>query len=169
MPAEPVEALIQSYTSARDLFEAAREAARDAERISRAVERMRSREQLRAQGYQPRTSGGGRADPNAATDARVDYERRVARRREADLALMSYASSVCYGDGAYAGGVASLLTPAHADALWWRYVNAATWPETAEGTGMSERWCRDAVAVALDQVDAYGFGRVRSGLGLAEA
>ena len=33
---------------------------------------------------------------------------------------------------------------------------------------MSERWCRDAVGVAMDVVDSYGLERMASGLGLAE-
>ena len=158
----------ETYRSARDLFEAVRDAAIDAERIGRSVERMRARESVRAQGYRPRVSGGGHSDAMAATDARIDYEARVSARYEADLALVAYGASVAYGAGSCAGGVASLLTPAHADALYWRFCEAATWERTARECGASERWCRTAVPVALDQVDAYGFDRVRAGLGLAE-
>nr|DAZ19098.1 MAG TPA: Protein of unknown function (DUF1492) [Caudoviricetes sp.] len=160
--------LIPSFSCARDLFEATRDAARDADRISRSIDRMRARESVRAQGYRPRVSGGSRSDAMSATDARVDYEERVRRRRDADYALIGYATGVVYGAGPCAGGVASLLSPAHADVLWWRFCNAATWEETADACGMSEKWCRESVTLSLDQVDAYGPDRVRAGLGLAE-
>ena len=33
---------------------------------------------------------------------------------------------------------------------------------------MSERWCRDAVGVAMDVIDSYGLSRMAEGRGLAE-
>lgn len=157
-----------SYGCARDLFEAARDAAEDAERTSRTIERMEGREGVRAQSYQPRTLGGG-GDSMRATDARIDYESRVRRRREEDYALIDLACAVIYGsDQTGSGGVAAMLGPAYADALWWRYCAAATWPEVAEGCGMSERWCQRSMRVSFDTIDSYGLARVVSGLGIAE-
>ena len=160
--------MYDGYQSARDLFEATREAARDADRISRTIARMESREGLHAQSYQPSVRGGDH-DASAATDARIDYEGRVRRRRDEDYALIDLACSVIYGaDQVGSGGVSALLGPSYADALWWRYCAAATWPEVAAGTGMSERWCQQAVSLALDVVDAHGIERMVSGLGFAE-
>ncbi|MGN9233696.1 hypothetical protein ACTM8Z_00095 [Atopobiaceae bacterium HCP3S3_D6] len=155
------------YASAHDFFEAVREASRDAERTRRAVSRMESREGVRAQSYGPRGRGGTR-DAMAATDERMDYEERCRARVEADYALIDAACDVIYGRDQRTGGVGALLGAAYADALWWRYCAAATWPEVAAGTGMSERWCRDAVRAATDVADAYGLERMASGLGLAE-
>ena len=160
---------MSEWARARDLMEAARRSAIEAERTRRALERMASREGPRAQSYSPGTSPGRVADPMATTDERMDYEARMRTRVEADYAIIDEACDVIYGsDQTGSGGVCSLLGSAYADCLWWRFCAAATWAEVAEGCGMSERWCRDAVSVACDVVDAYGVGRVVRGLGLAE-
>lgn len=153
--------------SARDFFEAVRDASRDAERTSRTIKAMESREGVRAQTYGPRGRGGPH-DAMAATDARMDYEARYRRRIEEDYRLIDAACDVIYGADQSTGGVGAILGAPYADVLWWRYCAAATWPEVAEGTGMSERWCRDAVGVAMDVVDSYGVARMARGLGLAE-
>lgn len=155
------------YQSARDFFEAVRDASEDAERTSRTIRAMESREGVRAQSYGPRGRGGSH-DPMAATDARMDYEERYRRRVEEDYRLIDEACDVIYGADQSTGGVGAILGAPYADALWWRYCAAATWPEVAEGAGMSERWCRDAVGVAMDVVDSYGLERMARGLGLAE-
>ena len=103
-----------------------------------------------------------------ATDARMDFEGRIERRREEDYRLIDAACSVIYGSDQSTGGVGAILGAAYADALWWRFCAAATWPEVAEGTGMSVRWCKDAVGVAMDVIDSYGLERMSRGLGLAE-
>lgn len=160
---------LYEYQSAGDLFEAAREAAKDADRISRTLARMESREGLHAQSYQPSVRGGDH-DVRATTDARLDYERRVRRRREEDYALIDLACSVIYGsDQTGSGGVAALMGADYADALWWRFCAAETWEAVAAGTGMSERWCQQAVPYAFDVIDSYGIRRVIDGLGIAEA
>lgn len=88
-----------AYADAREFFEAVRDAARDADRISRRLAAMEASEGVRAQGYEPSVSHS-RADVNgtARTVARMDYERRVSKRREADYALIDKACSVIYGD-----------------------------------------------------------------------
>ena len=153
--------------SARDFFESVRSAAIDADSITRRIRAMESREGVRAQTYGPRGRGGV-LDAMAATDARMDFESRIERRREEDYRLIDAACSVIYGADQSTGGVGAILGAAYADALWWRFCAAATWPEVAEGTGMSERWCHDAVGVALDVIDSYGIERMAMGLGLAE-
>lgn len=158
-----------SYATATDLFEATREAARDAERIRRSLARMESREGVRTQSYDAHGRSGHRADQMRATDERMDYEERVRGRQSEDYALIDLCCDVIYGSGQTgSGGVCSMLGSQYADCLWWRFCAAATWPEVAEGCGMSERWCRDAVRVACDTIDAYGLDRMRDGLGLAE-
>lgn len=153
--------------SARDFFESVRSAAIDADSITRRIRAMESREGVRAQTYGPRGRGGVR-DAMAATDARLDFESRIERRREEDYRLIDAACSVIYGADQSTGGVGAILGAAYADALWWRFCAAATWPEVAEGAGMSERWCKDAVGVAMDVIDSYGLERMSRGLGLAE-
>ena len=103
-----------------------------------------------------------------ATDRRMDYEARCRRRLEEDYELIDVACDVIYGSDQSTGGVGAVLGSAYADALWWRYCAGATWPEVADGCGMSERWCRDAVGVAMDVIDSYGLSRMAEGRGLAE-
>lgn len=154
--------------SARDFFASVREAARDADRISRTIARMESREGVHGQSYSPAVHGGDH-DARAATDARMDYERRVHRRREDDYALIDRACAVIYGaDQTGHGGVSALMGPAYADVLWWRFCAAETWKAVAAGTGMSVRWCQCAADAALDQIDSYGMGRMLDGKGMAD-
>lgn len=158
------------YSSAREFLEAVRAASIDAERIRHTLERMGVREQVRAQSYESRGRGGGTTDAMRATDERMDYESRARDRQHEDYALIDLCCDVIYGSGQNgSGGVCALLGSAYADCLWWRFCAAATWPEVADGCGMSERWCRDAVRVACDTIDAYGMSRIVDGLGLADA
>lgn len=154
--------------SARDFFGAARSAAIDADSITRRIRAMESREGVRAQSYEARGRSPGTGDAMAATDARMDFEGRIERRREEDYRLIDAACSVIYGADQSTGGVGAILGAAYADALWWRFCAGATWTDVAEGTGMSVRWCKDAVGVAMDVIDSYGLERMSRGLGLAE-
>lgn len=154
-------------TCARDFFASVRDAARDADRTTGIIRSMEAREGVRAQTYGPRGRGGVR-DAMAATDARMDFEERYRRRLDEDYELIDRACDVIYGADQSTGGVGAILGAAYADALWWRFCAAATWPDVAEGTGMSVRWCKDAVGVAMDVVDSYGLERMSKGLGLAE-
>ena len=156
-------------SQARDFFDSVYDAAREADRFSRAIARMESREGAKAQSYSERVSMGGDRDVMEPTDRRIDYEERCRRRREEDYALIDRACEVIYGrEDQCSGGIGAILGSAYADALWWRYCAAAPWPDVAAGVGMSERFCRDAVRVAIDTIDAYGLDRVATGLGLAE-
>ena len=157
------------YADAREFFSAVRRAAADADRISRELARMEAAEGVRAQSY----SGGGhgtRADANgtAATIARMDYERRVSRRREEDYALVDSACDVIYGNGQTGmGGIDALLGSAVADMVWWRFCACASWSEVAEHCELSVRRCQELVDMAMDTCNAYGIEAMRRGLGTA--
>ena len=158
---------LSDYPDACDLFDDARRCSADADRIRSTLERMSVRELARAQSWRARVSGGNR-DAMRATDERMDYEARMRLRQARDYDVIDLACSVLYGADQLSGGLSSLLGPAHADCLWWRYCGHATWAEAAAGCGMSVRWCEGAVPRAMDLMDAYGLDRVRAGLGLAE-
>ena len=161
---------LYEYQSASDLFEAAREAAEDAERIGRDLGRAAAACGLR--GHAPTGTPGGRggaSDPMAPVDRFLDQEARTRRRLEEDYALIDLACGVIYGRGQDGrGGVCALLGPATADALWWRYCGGVSWAAVSRHVGMSERWCIEATAAALDVVDGYGWQRVAEGVGTAE-
>ena len=157
------------YADAREFFCAVRRAAADADRISRELARMEAAEGVRAQSY----SGGGhgtRADANgtAATIARMDYERRVSKRREEDYALVDSACDVIYGSGQTGmGGIDALLGSAVADMVWWRFCAGASWSEVAGHCELSVRRCQELVDMAMDTCNAYGIEAMRRGLGTA--
>lgn len=132
---------IPSFSTAKDLMCATRNAAQDNERIEWQLKQMRAREQIRAQSYQPRIMGGGDKDATHATDARIDFEKRIKHRLDENTALIAFTTSILYGKDGCTGGLATLLSPVHADCLWWRYCNSATWKQTAQSCDMSERWC----------------------------
>ena len=156
-----------TYAGAREVFEAARGASADAERISRRLGEMRAAEGLRGAG--PPGPHAARRDVNgmSRTEARVDYERRVANRRRSDLELVDRAAAVIYG-GPRGGGVEALLGPAVADAMWWRYCAAATWAEVGRECCVGERWARRACDAAIDTCDAYGMWGMVEGVGVAQ-
>lgn len=152
--------------TSRDFFESVREAALDAERTRRQLEAMESREGVKAQRYGASVQGGTR-DVMAATDARIDRERAWARRIERDYALIDEACEIIYGTD-NRGGIASLLGTATADAMFWRYCAAVTWPEVASNVSYSRQWCYRAVAIAFELIDSVGVDAVTRGEGMAE-
>ena len=148
---------------AREFFGAVRAAAIDAERTRRMLFAMESREGVKAQSYAPRITGG-KSDPLAVTDARIDREAEWHGRIERAYALIDEACAVIYGtDGR--GGVASLMGTTTADAMWWRYCDAASWEKVARVTCYSKPHVQRLVYAALDMVDALGFEAVKAGEG----
>lgn len=148
---------------AREFFGAVRAAAIDAERTRRMLFAMESREGVKPQSYEPRVTGG-KSDPMSATDARLDREREWQARIEGAYSLIDEACAVIYGtDGR--GGVASLMGAPTADAMWWRYCDAASWEKVARATCYSKPHAQRLVYAALDMVDALGFEAVKAGEG----
>lgn len=156
------------YASAEDFFEAVREASREAERTRLTLIQMESREGVRAQGYEPRVSVGGNGDKMATTDARMDYEQRMAERIEQDYALLDMACAVLYGRESGKGGVDALVGSAVADCISFRYVDARPWSEVAALLGYS-RWSdkslRDLCQQGFDAIDFFGWDNVLGGVG----
>lgn len=158
----------EDYSNARDFFESVREASREAERTRLTLMQMEAREGVRAQGYEPRVSVGGERDRMAQTDARIDYEQRMAERIEADYALIDLACRVLYGEESGKGGVDRLMGSAVADCMSFRYVDARPWSEVAELMGYS-RWSvnslRDMCQQGFDAIDSVGWERAIEGIG----
>lgn len=160
------------YGSAREFFAAVRDAATERDRILADVRRMESREGVRAQGYEPRVSGGATSDPMAPTDARIDYESARGRMLAEDEALVKMAESVIWGgDGGDAtGGVAALVGyPAASAAELWS-VHALPWAEVARRmgySGESTRIPKDLFDRSCDCVDFFGLDNLVEGRGEA--
>lgn len=157
------------YSSARDLFDAAREAARDADRIARQLSVMdaeESDEPLGSGGFEPRVRSTPDHDRMAARVAsRVDRRAHLERRQEEDYRLIDAACSVLYGTDSDAGLWALVGWPA--DAIYHHYLALRTWEETAALLGYSAPHVRRQVSVAFDLADANGQMWTRLGRGLA--
>ena len=159
---------LSTYADARSFFETVRGVSADLERTREALLRMEAREGARAQGYEARGRSGSVSDRTAATDARMDYEKRARRRVEEGYALIDLACRVLYGEESGKGGVDALMGSAVADCISFRYVDARPWPEVAALMGYS-RWSkrslRDLCQQGFDAIDVLGWGNVIGGTG----
>lgn len=143
--------------SARDYFEDVRAAQRGIDRTLALMESMRERERTRAQRYDliGRGKGPG-ADPMAATDARIDWER---AHPASELARLE--AEVADGRRVCAGVRAANPRLRWADALEWRYCEDRSWQEVAALMGVSVRCAHADAAAALDWVDMVGVAAAR--------
>lgn len=155
------------YRNARELFEAARDAVRDRESVARQLAVMDSR---RHGGSSP-IFGGGKGSPRdvngtAANIAYIDAETRMKVRVEEDERLVGVANAVLYGrDGL--GGLAHLLGPQAADAVFWRYLGSETWGACEAACGMSRKTISSLIDASFDVLDAVGVERAVDGVGIA--
>ncbi|MBR1830427.1 MAG: hypothetical protein IJ781_13190 [Atopobiaceae bacterium] len=156
------------FTSARELFEAAREASRDAERIRRQLVAMEERaEGLGGGGFEPRVRSTGEPDRMGSRVATmVDVERRLRERQEQDYAIIDLASAVLYGTDNDAGLWA--LVSWRADAIFHHYLGGMTWAQVGDMLGYSEQYVWQQAQVALDTCDGWGLLAVMAGTGRAE-
>ena len=159
-----------TFTSARELFEAAREASRDAERIRNQLLAMEGRAlSLGGGGFEPRVSATHDHDRmGREVAALVDREQELRRRQEEDYAILDLACAVLYGDANDAGLDKLVPEGWWADVLWWRYLDGATWERVGRAVGYSPRRCFSVAQTALEIADAYGLARTRQGVGSAE-
>lgn len=146
---------------AREYFEGVRAAQSAVGRRLAAIERMREREQVRAQRYSVSVHGGGMHDAMAATDARVDAEGAAMRELGALLDEVARGREVCRGVRA--------ANPAQrwGDALELRYCEDLPWRQVAASLDVSERQAMADVSCALDWVDLVGVAAARDGMGQA--
>lgn len=161
----------EDYRDARDFFESVREASRESERTRLTLLQMEAREGVRAQGYEPRVMVGGNSDKMAPTDARIDYEARMAERIEQDYQLLDMACAVLYGRESGKGGVDALMGSAVADCISFRYVDARPWGEVAALMGYapdSVKSLKALCAQGFDCIDFLGWENVVGGCGGAE-
>lgn len=145
------------FRDARELFESAREASRDAERIHTQLQHMEQRSQsLGGGGFEPRVRST--PDPQrmeARSVAHMDMEERLRERQEQDYALIDLACCVLYGRDSETG--LSVLVPAWwCDALWWHYLDDATWERTADAVHYSAQRCKQVRSIAFDIIDSWG-------------
>ena len=155
-----------NYSSARDLFEAARDASLDREAAARQLRHLDSRRFSTARRTDGMPSGHTPSDGTGASVAFLDYERAAKRRMADDDALLRHATAVLFGtDGM--GGAASLISPSHADVVFQRYISAYTWDKAAAVCGVAPSTAKRMASELFDVVDAYGVERAVDGAGIA--
>lgn len=159
-----------SFSSARELFESAREASKDAERIRRQLLAMEARAgSLGGGSFEPRVASTPNPQRMAdAVGAMVDREAALERRQAEDYDLIDLACEVLYGreqDGS--GGLWSLVGW-RADALALHYLDDLPWSKVAERLCYSESYVKQQARAALDTADGWGIPRVVLGFGAAE-
>lgn len=156
------------FTSARDLFESAREASRDAERISRQLAAMEGRAtSLGGGGFEPRVRST--PDPDrigCAVVAMVDVESKLRERQDEDYRLLDLACAVLYGTESDAGLWA--LVGWRADAIYHHYLGGLTWEEVGGLMGYTAQHCRQQATYAMEVADGWGVVNVMRGQGAAE-
>ena len=157
-----------TFSSARDLFESAREASRDAERCRRQLLSMEAAaEGLSGPGFEARVSASGEPDRmGSRVAAMVDREEALSRRMEDDYALIELACSVLYGTD-NDGGLWSLVGW-RADAIFQHYLADRPWAEVAALMGYGEQHVWRESMAALDVCDGWGIARAMAGEGGAE-
>lgn len=158
----------RTFSTARELFEAARAAARDAERIRLQLADMDARaDSLGGGGFEPRVRSTPEPDRMAGrVAADMDQRQRLRERRAEDYRLIDSACAVLYGPDNRSGLYALVGWPA--DAIYHHYLALRTWEETAALMGYSVRHVQTCVAAAFDLADANGDMWTRLGIGMAE-
>lgn len=157
-----------NFESSRELFEAASDAVRDAERCRRQLEAMEQRAlSVSSPSFDARVSGGDHDRLGRDVAALVDREAELHARIEQDYDLIDAACAVLYGRD-NEDGVASLLEPWVADAMWHHYLGLRTWEFIAELLCISSRHIRRCVCVAFELMDANGMVGIIDGHGMAE-
>lgn len=156
---------MRGYVRAEDLFAAARDASRERMSALRQIEILESKRGISSPGM---GRGYSSFDANrvSGTLDLLEYRRIMDSRIESDERLLSYATEVLYGDDGR-GGVASLLSSRHADAVFWRYLSAEPWKTCsaclAEPEPTLKRMCREV----FELCDSLGLDRVIAGKGAA--
>lgn len=154
-----------NYQSARDMFEAVRVAAKD---LVRARLQLAEIEGGSGSGSGVKVSVGSVRDPMDRIVACMDAGIRLHARIKADEELLHTATSVLYGEG-NEGGIAAILSHAHADAVWWYYVIGESWPTISNMLAYSQRALYQMRDTVFDTIDAYGLDAVIEGKGTATA
>lgn len=125
------------------------------------LERMRSREDVKAQGYE--IGGGSVADADASfsTLQRMDFEQRLKLRVLASQAMVDEACEVLYGKSGN-GGLAKLKGSRYADAICMYYCQAETWADMADIMQCSKQWCRELCNAGFAFIDGIGWANLRN-------
>lgn len=146
---------------AKEYFEALRAEVVGTERAREMLERLKSREDVKAQGYQEVTGGGFTSDASLAILQRIDFEQRLQKRVEDAQGMIDDACEILYGADGH-GGLAKLKGTRYADAICMGYLQAQPWNEIAEIMQGSVRWCHTLCDVGFAYIDDVGWANVKN-------
>lgn len=159
--------MLPNYQSAKDFFESVKAASEEAWRTHLTLERMEASEGIHGSSFSGTHGTNSDVNGMCRTNARLDLEQKMQQRLEEDYELIDMAHMVIYGTEPFGGGIEKLLDSKHADCMYWRYMDGATWRKVAFKTTIGESTCRQYVNDALNLCDAYGLDAVAKGIGIA--
>lgn len=121
------------------------------------LDRMRSREEIRGQGYDSVGRGSAPVNPMSATDARIDAEGPLLEEMERLRAEVDEAREVCarirvIDPSSFGGGLIDL-----------HYFGLLPWRDAAASMGVSETTARREVDRAYRLIDDVGIPRILHG------
>lgn len=157
------------FASSRELFYAAKDAALDAERCRRQLDALEQRAQrIGSPSFEARVTGGDHDLIGRNVASLVDRERELEARVEQDYDLIDAACAVLYGRDGVSDGLASLMPPWIADAIYYRYLGLRKWDDVAELLMVSPGHIQKRIRVAFELMDSLGMARTVAGCGAAE-
>lgn len=156
---------ILDFRCAKDLFLSARDATKEAKAIEQTLERARTREQVHAQKYTPRTTCGTH-DVMLATDIRMELEKKKEALLKQDKELIAYAYSVLYGKGV-SHGLSELIDIYACQAVEYKYLHDLKWNTISALFDVPIITARRMCDYAFDTIDALGFEKTIAGIGQA--
>lgn len=158
-----------NFESSRELFEAASDAVRDAEACRRQLDALEdSALSVGSPSFEPRVSGGDHDRIGRTVANLVDREKELDARIEQDYALIDAATCVLYGRDQMGDGLACLMPPWVADAIWQHFLALHKWEYVAVLMGYTERYVQTNVRAAFEVMDAHGMAATVEGRGIAE-
>ena len=158
-----------NFESSRELFEAASDAVRDAEACRRQLDALEEGAlSVGSPSLDARVSGGDHDRIGRTVANLVDREKELDARMEQDYALIDAATCVLYGRDQMSDGLACLMPPWVADAIWQHFLALHTWDYVSELMGYCKSQVIRTVRAAFEVMDAHGMAATVEGRGIAE-
>ena len=153
---------LESFKSARDLFDAVRDASYELWRHDATYNAMEQRAMALGNGNPSPVRSGSQADRTKPIDAMVDFESMMQCRVDGWCRLVDFGEAVLYGHD-WQHGIAKSLGIGYAEVLELLYVQRLSMRETAKRLKFSTRTCQRMRLRALSFIDAIGFDAAISG------
>lgn len=157
---------LADYTSAHELFSAARDACKEMRAIEYELARLKEREGLHAQSYEMSVRSSEHSDFTRQVDSRLVLTQRKREVYEQDKALYKLALSVLYGEGT-SHGLSELVHLQACECTEQHYLLDRSWQAIARNFAIPVITARRNVRYALDMIDYLGLEHAIAGVGQA--